>query len=235
MELRKFESEEAIALATADLFCEQLKEQPESVLCVAAGHSSIGPLQILAERCERGEVDFSKAHFIAMDEWLHMNETVPGSCGDFLHKQFLDRVNFKPENVRLIDGCAKDMDAECASLKAAIESVGGFDLILLGMGMNGHLALNEPGTPFDSTLHTTVLDPITKEVGKKYFEDTPELSGGVTIGLGDMAKGRDVVLIVFGEKKHDIIQKLLDTEPTTALPASFLKTLPHARIWYELK
>lgn len=234
MELRKFESEEAIALAAADLFCEQLKEKPESVLCVAAGHSSIGPLQILAERCERGEVDFSKAHFIAMDEWLHMNETVPGSCGDFLHKQFLDRVNFKPENVRLIDGCAKDMDAECASLKAAIESVGGFDLILLGMGMNGHLALNEPGTPFDSTVHTTQLDPITKEVGKKYFEDAPQLSGGVTIGLGDMAKAKDVLLIVFGEKKREIIQKLLDSEPTTALPASFLKTLPQARLWYEL-
>ena len=234
MELKRFESEEAIALATADLFCEQLKKKPESVLCVAAGHSSIGPLQILAERCEHGEVDFSRAKFIAMDEWLHMNETVPGSCGDFLHKQFLDRVNFKPENVRLIDGCAEDMDAECASLKAAIESAGGFDLILLGMGMNGHLALNEPGTPFDSTVHTTQLDPITKEVGKKYFEDALQLSGGVTIGLGDMAKAKDVLLIVFGEKKREIIQTLLDSEPTTALPASFLKTLPQARLWYEL-
>ena len=234
MELRKFESEEAIAKATADLFCEQLKKKPDSVLCVAAGHSSIGPLQILVERFKRGEVDFSEAKFIAMDEWLHMNETVPGSCGDFLHKQFLDHVNFKKENVRLIDGCAEDMEAECAALKADIEKAGGFDIILLGMGMNGHLALNEPGTPFDSTVHITQLDPITKEVGKKYFEDTPQLTGGVTIGLGDMAEGRDVVLIVFGEKKREIIQKLLDSEPTTDLPASFLKTLPHARLWYEL-
>ena len=235
MEIKRFDSEQAIAEATADLFCEHLKNKPDSVLCVAAGHSSIGPLKLLVERYERGEVDFSKAKFIAMDEWLHMNETVPGSCGDFLRKHFLDRVNFKKENIRLIDGCAEDMEQECADLKADIEKAGGFDIILLGMGMNGHLALNEPGTPFDSTVHTTVLDPITKEVGKKYFEDTPELSGGVTIGLGDMAKGCDVVLIVFGEKKHDIIQKLLDTEPTTALPASFLKTLPHARVWYELK
>ena len=234
MELRKFESEEAIAKATADLFCEQLKKKPDSVLCVAAGHSSIGPLQILVERFKRGEVDFSEAKFIAMDEWLHMNETVPGSCGDFLHKQFLDHVNFKKQNVCLIDGCAEDMEAECAALKVDIEKAGGFDIILLGMGMNGHLALNEPGTPFDSTVHTTQLDPITKEVGKKYFEDTPQLTGGVTIGLGDMAEGRDVVLIVFGEKKREIIQKLLDSEPTTALPASFLKTLPHARLWYEL-
>ena len=119
-------------------------------------------------------------------------------------------------------------------MKADIEKAGGFDIILLGMGMNGHLALNEPGTPFDSTVHTTQLDPITKEVGKKYFEDTPQLSGGVTIGLGDMAKSRDVLLIVFGEKKREIIQKLLDSEPTVDLPASFLKTLPHARVWYEL-
>ena len=234
MELKRFENQKAIEIATADLFCEQLKKKPDSVLCVAAGHSSIGPLQILVERFKRGEVDFSKAKFIAMDEWLYMNETVPGSCGDFLHKQFLDRVNFKKENIRLIDGCAEDMNAECAALQADIEAAGGFDLILLGMGMNGHLALNEPGTPFDSTVHTTQLDPITKEVGKKYFEDTPQLTGGVTIGLGDMAKGRDVLLIVFGEKKREIIQKLLDSEPTVDLPASFLKTLPQARVWYEL-
>lgn len=234
MEIKRFENEEAIALATADLFCEHLKNKPESVLCVAAGHSSIGPLKILVERYERGEVDFSKAKFIAMDEWLHMNETVPGSCGDFLHKNFLDRVNFAPENIRLIDGCAEDMEAECAALKADIEKAGGFDIILLGMGMNGHLALNEPGTPFDSTVHTTQLDPITKEVGKKYFEDVPQLTGGVTIGLGDMAEGKDVVLIVFGEKKREIIQKLLDSEPTTDLPASFLKTVPQARIWHDL-
>lgn len=234
MEQKRFANQREIEIATADLFCAQLKKKPESVLCVAAGHSSIGPLQILADRYARGEVDFSKAKFIAMDEWLHMNETVPGSCGDFLHKQFLDHVNFKKENIRLIDGCAADMDAECASLKADIEAAGGFDLILLGMGMNGHLALNEPGTPFDSTVHTTELDPITKEVGKKYFEDTPQLSGGVTIGLGDMAKAKDLLLIVFGEKKREIIQKLLESEPTTALPASFLKTLSHARLWYEL-
>ena len=234
MQIRQFENSEAIAVATADLFCEHLKKKPESVLCVAAGHSSIGPLQILVERYQRGEVDFSKAKFIAMDEWLHMNETVPGSCGDFLHKQFLDHVNFKPENVRLIDGCAEDMEAECASLKADIENAGGFDLILLGMGMNGHLALNEPGTPFDSTVHTTLLDPVTKEVGKKYFEDTPQLEGGVTIGLGDMAKAKDVLLIVFGEKKRAIIQRLLDSEVTPDLPASFLKTLPQAKLWYEL-
>ena len=101
MEIKKFDSERAIAEATADLFCEHLSRKPDSVLCVAAGHSSIGPLKILVERFERGEVDFSEAKFIAMDEWLHMNETVPGSCGDFLHKQFLDRVNFKKENIRL--------------------------------------------------------------------------------------------------------------------------------------
>lgn len=232
MEIRQFESGAEIAKAVADLICAQLIKKPESVLCIAAGHSSLGVFEELAARYVRGEADFSKAHFIAMDEWLHMNETVPGSCGDFLHKHFLDRVNFPQENVRLVDGCAEDMEAECAALKERIEVVGGFDLILLGMGMNGHLALNEPGTPFDSTVHTTRLDPVTQEVGRKYFEDAPQLTGGVTIGLRDMAEGRDVLLIVFGEKKREIIQKLLDSEPTTDLPASFLKTLPQARLWY---
>ena len=232
MHSKAFPDAKAIAVAVADVICKQLEEKEDSLICIAGGHSSIPLCEELIERYKKGQVDFSKAYFTAMDEWLHMNPTVPGSCGDFLTKVFLSHVNFPEDHIRLFDGLAEDTTAECASMKAHIEAHGGFDVMILGMGMNGHLALNDPGTPFDSTVRVSEIDEVTKSVGTKYFTDTPELTGGITIGLKEICESRNIILIVFGDHKQDIIKKLLASEATTDLPASVLKTVPESKFWY---
>ena len=104
--------------------------------------------------------------------------------------------------------------------------------MILGMGMNGHLALNDPGTPFDSTVRVSEIDEVTKSVGTKYFTDAPQLTGGITIGLKEICASRNIILIVFGDHKQEIIKKLLDSPATPDLPASVLKTVPDAQFWY---
>ena len=89
MQTTTFPNAGAIAVATADVICKQLKNKPDSLICIAAGHSSLPLFEELIIRYKNGQVDFSKAYFIAMDEWLHMNPSVPGSCGEFLNKHFL--------------------------------------------------------------------------------------------------------------------------------------------------
>ena len=232
MQTTTFPNAGAIAVATADVICKQLKNKPDSLICIAAGHSSLPLFEELIIRYKNGQVDFSKAYFIAMDEWLHMNPSVPGSCGEFLNKHFLSHVNFPEKHIRLFDGLAEDTTAECASVKALIEKLGGFDVMILGMGMNGHLALNDPGTPFDSTVRVSEIDEITKSVGTKYFTEAPRLSGGITIGLTEICASRNIILIVFGKHKQEIIKKLLDSPATPKLPASVLKTIPGAQFWY---
>ena len=232
MQSKAFSSPSAIAVEAADVICRQLAKKPDSLICIAAGHSSLPLCEELIARYKNGQADFSKAHFIAMDEWLHMNPSVPGSCGDFLNKHFLSHVNFPENQVRLFDGLAKDTDAECADVKSLIESLGGFDVMILGMGMNGHLALNDPGTAFDSSVRVSEIDEVTKSVGTKYFTDAPTLSGGITIGLKEICASRNIILIVFGDHKQEIIQKLLNSPATTDLPASVLKTVPDAQFWY---
>lgn len=222
----------SIAKAAADVICKQLENKPDSLICIAAGHSSLPLFDELIERYKNSQVDFSKAYFIAMDEWLHMNPSVSESCGDFLNKHFLSHVNFPENHIRLFDGLAKDIQAECVSVKAEIERLGGFDIMILGMGMNGHLALNDPGTPFDSTVRVSEIDEVTKSVGTKYFTDAPQLSGGITIGLKEICASKNIILIVFGEHKQEIIKKFLDSPVTTNLPASVLKTIPDAQFWY---
>lgn len=232
MQNKIFKDAAAIAVAAADVICKQLEEKPNSLICIAAGHSSLPLCDELIARYQNGQVDFSKAYFIAMDEWLHMNPSVPGSCGDFLNKHFLSHVNFREDHVRLFDGLAEDTTEECASVKALIEELGGFDIMILGMGMNGHLALNDPGTPFDSSVRVSEIDEVTKSVGTKYFTDAPQLSGGITIGLKEICASKTIILIVFGDHKQDIIKKLLKSPATPALPASVLKTVPDSQFWY---
>lgn len=232
MQTKQFENETSIATAAADIICQQLKEKPNSLICIAAGHSSLPLCKELITRYKNKEVDFSQAYFIAMDEWLHMNPSIPGSCGDFLIQNFLSHVNFPKSHVRLFDGLANDTLAECADVKKLIESLGGFDIMILGMGMNGHLALNDPGSPFDSTVRVSEIDEVTKSVGTKYFSDAPKLTGGITIGLKEICSSKNIILIVFGVHKQEIIQKLINTPATTELPASVLKTIPDSKFWY---
>ena len=234
MEFQIFETDALLASAAADEVCSLLQKKPDALLCIAAGHSSLGVFQELIQRFQKGEVDFSQAGFAAMDEWLGMNETTPGSCGDFLEKNFLSRVNFPPERVRLVNGEAAELETECREVQENIQAAGGLDLILLGVGMNGHLALNEPGVNFSLSVHTTQLDSVTQQVGTKYFEDAPQLTGGVTIGIADIAAAKRAILLVNGEKKSRIVKEVMDSSVTNRLPATALKEMPQAAIWCDL-
>lgn len=236
MEVKIFKDSGVLAAQAADRICAQLREKPDSLLCIAAGHSSLGVFQELVRRARQGEADFSRAGFVAMDEWLGMNQSDPGSCGDFLQKNFLSQVPFPPSRVRLVDGRAQDPAAECAALKAFFTDAGGMDFLLLGMGMNGHLALNEPGTDFSLSVHTTSLDSVTQQVGQKYFDASrpaPRLTGGLTIGIADMAKARQVLLVVNGAGKASILKEVLESPVTDRLPATSLKEMPQAALWCD--
>lgn len=192
----------------------QLREKPDSLICIAAGHSSLGIFDSLINLFQKKEIDFSKAYFVAMDEWLHMNADTDGSCSDFLVKHFLSKVNFPAAHIRLVDGKAENLEKECSEIKEFIDTHGPIDYLLLGVGMNGHLALNEPGVDLNASVHVTELDSVTKTVGTKYFNDAPTLSGGVTIGIADMAASKKIVLAVNGTRKKDILKKIMDSPVT---------------------
>lgn len=236
MEVKVFKDDKVLSTRAADRVCAQLREKPDSLLCIAAGHSSLGVFQELIRRVQAGDADFSRAGFVAMDEWLGMNETDPGSCGDFLRKNFLSQANIPSHRVRLVDGRAQDTAAECAALKEFITAEGGIDFLILGMGMNGHLALNEPGTDFSLSVHTTALDSVTQQVGQKYFDpaqSSPQLTGGLTIGIADMAAARQVLLLVNGGKKAAVLKEVLDSPVAVSLPATALKEMPQAALWCD--
>jgi len=232
--LEVFETYESLCAKVAREIRATVSLKPEALLCIAAGHTSLGVFKELIEARAEGQIDFSRAAFVSMDEWLGMSRKTAGSCGDFLDREFLDHVNFSPENIRLFNGEAGDPEAECASVEDFIRLHGGaIDYLVLGAGMNGHLALNEPGTPWNRRAHATKLDPVTTKVGQKYFQEETALAGGLTLGVADFSEAGRGVLLVSGAHKVDILKKILGGAVSDEIPATAVRGFANASIYAD--
>ena len=230
----EFKTYKELSEAVVREMAELAAKKPGALFCVAAGHSSLGIFNAAADMYAKGQIDFSENCFVAMDEWLGMSVQMPGSCGDFLTKNFLSKVNFPKENIRLFDGTSVPPERECESVGAYIAGRGGIDYIVLGVGMNGHLALNEPGTAFDASVHVTALDEVTVRVGQKYFNGSKAvLLGGLTIGPREITTAKRAVLCVNGAQKAEVLKRVLTGHVGVEFPATVLRGMNNASVYYD--
>ena len=131
------------------------------------------------------------------------------------------------------DSLADDLEAECQRVNDFIASKGGLDIIMVGIGMNGHLGLNEPGTPFDTYAHVSALEEVTASVGQKYFQSETPLTHGITVGLKHLLEAKVAIVLANGEKKKGIIQRVLEESVSEKLPASALKLHSNSYLWVD--
>lgn len=235
MKIEQLNTYEEICHVICEEICAAVQKKPSLCLCIAAGHTSLGILEGLRTAAQEKRADFSNAVFVAMDEWLDMNENMPESCGALLRSKLLDHVAFR--KVRLFDGCVADLKAECEAIETFVKeetTEGAIDYLVLGCGMNGHLGLNEPGTPLNSRTHISVLDEVTKRVGQKYFKQGALLSGGITMGLANFVEAKRSVLPICGAHKRKILNEILACDvPKTNLPASAMLLAEHATLYCD--
>jgi galactosamine-6-phosphate isomerase len=228
-----FATEKEMGSAIGEEICGLAKKKRSPLICLAAGHSSLPGFEALIKRKKEG-FDFDAYYFTAMDEWVGMNEADPESCGGFLRKNLLGPLKLKPDHIRLFDGKAADLAAECQAVEAFIRGQGGIDFMLLGIGMNGHLALNEPGCDLSRGVHVTELSETTKTVGQKYFSFKVDLSGGLTLGLKNIKAAKTIIVNVSGAHKAPVVKKLRESKPDDpTFPASVLKELPGVRFYFD--
>jgi glucosamine-6-phosphate deaminase len=218
----------ALSRHVADLIGDYLAQAPRALVCLPSGESPVGVFECLVADAREGKTDFSQCFFVGLDEWLGMDETNPGSCKHIVNKHFLAPLGLPPGQYHFFDAKAADLAAECARMNELIASWGGLDIMLVGLGLNGHIALNEPGTPFDSYAHVAELDELTVTVGQKYFTEATALSGGITLGLRHFAEAKLPVLIASGARKADIVGLALRGPVTEQVPASLLQRLGQA-------
>jgi galactosamine-6-phosphate isomerase len=227
-----FQTGEEMGAAIAAEICALGEAKKSPLICLAAGHSSLPVFAALGERKKQG-FDFGDYYFVAMDEWAGMNAGGEESCGGFLAKNLFAPLDFPAGHIRLFDGRAADLKAECEAVERFIDGRGGIDFMLLGVGMNGHLALNEPGCDTNGGAHLTELSETTRQVGQKYFSSPASLSGGLTLGLKNIRAARSVIVNVTGAHKAPVVKRLRESPPGADFPASLLKDLPQARFYFD--
>ena len=230
MTIQQYKDYDSLSSAAAYWVWRQIQQKPDSLICFPSGDSPTGMFKFLVQYAKEGKIDFSRAHFVGLDEWVGMDKNDEGSCSHYLHEHFFSKLKIAPTQVRFFDARAADLDEECQKMNEHIANLGGLDMMIVGIGINGHIGLNEPGTDFNTYAHHSALAPVTIDVAKKYFAQQPQLTEGITLGLRHLAEARIPVLIASGTKKAGIIVQALHGPITIDVPASIFQKLPNAQI-----
>ncbi len=228
MDMIRFVNDLAVGEYIADGICRIVEQKPDALICIAAGTTSFPVFDAINDRVADGRLSLRKASFFGMDEWVGLSTDADGAMADFLKRHFLDRAGFA--DVFLFDGMANPED-ECVRAERFIKEHGNFDVIVFGIGVNGHVALNEPGV--DPTLRTHVADVagVTANVAQKYFEgDVPPLKKGMTIGIANALEAKKLYVMANSSQKRPVVEQISEMihsgSPTNEVPASFVIVQP---------
>lgn len=220
-----------IASLAADAVESLLRRKPDAVLGLATGSSPLPVYDELARRHEQAGLDFSRAHGFTLDEYVGLESGHPESYREVIRRDFTDRVNFDPDNVLGPDGNAADIPAACRAFEDAIRARGGVDLQLLGLGTDGHIGFNEPGSSLASRTRIKSLIEQTRRDNARFFRSLDEVPHHVvTQGLGTILDSRHAVLIATGAQKAQAVHDLVEGPLAAICPASALQLHPHASI-----
>lgn len=222
-----------LSAKAADDLIQLMKTNDHPVVCTASGDSPAGMYKLLVEKFERKELDVSSWLILGLDEWVGLNGTTEGSCRYHLNNQLFNPLQLTNEQIVFFDGKAADLQKECEAVETFIQQQGGIDVAILGLGLNGHIGMNEPGTSAVSRSHVITLDPITQKTGQKYFKERQELTHGITLGIASLMDAKHIMLLVSGTKKAAIVKELLEEEISEKIPGTLLRNHPGLTVYLD--
>jgi len=223
MEMAIFSDYDSLSNEVAKEIMDLVTQKPSAMLCMASGDSPRLACSKVVEIANREKVDFSKIQFVGLDEWVGIPPTNSGSCHYFFNTFLLQPLVSPPGSVHLFNALSRDLSEECKKMDEFIFSNGPIDLMIVGIGMNGHIGFNEPGVSFEKYSHVAQLDQTTTSVGQKYFESSMELKQGITLGLQHLMASKKLILIANGKKKSTVIQRAVEGEVSNTFPASIIQ------------
>ncbi|HLK28262.1 MAG TPA: glucosamine-6-phosphate deaminase [Puia sp.] len=233
MEIRIFDNYEELSQRTADEVINLVKEKPDAVVCLASGNTPLGTCEWLVKKVKDEKINISKCNFIGLDEWADVPKENSGSCSYFFHHNLFEPLKISHEKIFLFDALSKDLNEECKKMDNIIAEKNGIDLMIVGIGMNGHIGFNEPGVNFNLLSHVIDLHETTITVGQKYFAGTIQLSKGITLGLQHLMNSRKVILIANGKSKSEVIKQTVKEPVTNSFPASIMQKHPNGFVFVD--
>ncbi|QFT88642.1 Glucosamine-6-phosphate deaminase 1 [Bacillus sp. THAF10] len=215
----------------SSIIISNLRVKQNLVLGLATGSTPKGTYQYLVEDYKQNRTDYSKVKAFNLDEYIGLGLDHRNSYYSFMQKNLFQSINMKSENTFIPNGTAKDIFSECQSYENKLAQHGPIDIQLLGLGQNGHIGFNEPGTSFQSTTHLVELTHSTINANARFFESSDEVpTHAITMGIHTIMQAKKILLLISGKNKQDAFQKLLYGELSEKFPASILQTHPNVTI-----
>jgi glucosamine-6-phosphate deaminase len=223
---------EEIGGVAADAIGSLLERKPQAVLGLATGSSPLAIYDALAARYEAGKISFKQARAFTLDEYVGLPADHPQRYRTVIEDEFVSRVDFVPGAVEGPDGLAADIPAACASYENAIRAAGGVDLQILGIGTDGHIAFNEPGSSLASRTRIKTLTRQTRLDNARFFDDDIDKvpTHCLTQGLGTIMESRHVILVATGRGKAEAVHHLVEGAVSALWPATVLQHHPHVTV-----
>lgn len=212
----------------ADLIVSQLDEKPSSILCLATGSTPVGTYKELVSRYKAGKIDFSKVSTFNLDEYYGLADEHPQSYHYFMNENLFKHINLRKSNSMIPDGKVKNIKKYCFEYEWEIKQKGGIDLQLLGLGRDGHIGFNEPGSSLGSRTRLKTLTQETVEDNSRFFKEKKDVPVYVlTMGIGTIMEARKILMLVSGTNKAEVLQKVVEGPVTSMVPASALQMHPN--------
>lgn len=206
----------------------QIQEKPTSVIGLSTGRTTHNVHQQFVAWCKTHTIDLSLVRFVGVDEVTGVDRNYSGACYAMLMDQVIRPLGLSEDQLLMLPTASKDFDADIKAFKNQIDRWGGIDLLLLGIGENGHLGFDQPGTPFGSGIHLSTMDNnLETRIRRETATPADKALGGITLGLKDMMHARQIVLLAKGNNKTAIIAKAINESVTESVPASLLQLHPN--------
>lgn len=225
---------EKLSRQAANIISAQVILKPDSVLGLATGSSPLGTYKQLIEWYEKGDIDFSKVVSVNLDEYVGLDGASDQSYRYFMNKNFFEHINIDINNTFVPNGCAVDLAGEGKRYDEHIAELGGIDLQLLGIGLDGHIGFNEPDKYFVKSTHVVDLHESTIKANSRFFANIDEVpKRAITMGMVSIMQAKKILLIASGKKKRDILEKAFYGPITPEIPASILQLHPDITVIYS--
>jgi glucosamine-6-phosphate deaminase len=218
----------ALSQRAADILLEAIGRDPRLILGLPTGRTPVGMYARVVAACARQYHCFREVITFNLDEYAGIPRDHPGSYFTFMKHHLFDFTDIDPANTHIPDGTAPDLDAECVRYERGIAGAGGLGLTFLGLGANGHIAFNEPGTPFASRTRVVALSEETRGANAPLFPGGDVPTHAITMGIGTILESRAIVLLA-GANKRTAIERLRSGVVTEEFPASALWKHPNVR------
>ncbi|MCA0988807.1 glucosamine-6-phosphate deaminase [Guptibacillus algicola] len=231
--MRVIEAEDYQELSNlaADYFINKIKENPEITLGLATGGTPKGTYKKMVEDHAKHGTSYRRVTTFNLDEYVGLGSDHPNSYHQFMETHLFKDIDLPSTQKHLPNGIALDINKECIEYEQAIERSGGIDVQLLGLGSNGHIGFNEPGTAFETRTHVVELAPSTRQANARFFNHADEVpQRAITMGISTIMQSKEIVLLVSGESKHHALKELLIRQSDEGFPASVLTKHPHVTI-----